>query len=99
MQARNGSNKAKPETVSDCPTTRLQPVKSLEHVLVLSSRNSRSIIGNGDDGGAFAVFRDLNGYVPGRATVFDCIVYKIGDRIEDEIAIASNRHSLVSNKV
>jgi hypothetical protein len=98
MQARNGSDKAKPETVSRCATTRLQPVKTLEHVLVFSSGNSRSIIGNRNNGSAFAAFCNLNGYVPRWATMFDRIVNEIGDRIKDEIAIACDANFLIANK-
>src|SRR5215475_1688666 len=99
MQARNRSDKAKPQTVSRRATAGLQPVKALEHVLVFRSGTSRSIIGNGDDGRAFPVFCDLNRYVAGRVTMFDRIVSEIGDCIEDEIAIECNKNLLIANKV
>src|SRR5215831_1201956 len=99
MKTRDGRNQAEPKAVSSRLTTAFEPIKTFEHVLVFGSGNSRSIIGNRDNRAAIAARCDLHGYIPVGAAMFDRIVYKIADGVENKIAVTGNTHPLISDKV
>src|SRR5512139_2120580 len=98
MKACNGSNEAKPESVSYRVTASLKPIKSLEHIWMLGNGNTWPVIRYRNNGTAVAVLYDLDSYLPGRTAMFDRIVHKIGDRIENEVPIAGNTGLLIPNE-
>src|SRR6202008_2067186 len=57
------------------------------------------IIGNGNYGATIAVLCDPNGYLSGRAAMFDRIVYEIGNSIKNEIPVTRSKHWLTRGEV
>src|SRR5262245_8862924 len=95
MQACNRGDQTQPQTVSGRAPTPFKSIKALEHVRIFGSGDSRPIIGNGNNGSTIAAFCDFNCYPPGCATMFDGIVYEIGDGIENKVSVTRNKHSLI----
>jgi hypothetical protein len=99
MKTRNSGDKAKPEAVSCFVSAPLQPVKTLEHVLLFGGGNSRSIVDNGNNSGAITIFRNRDRYITCWATMFDCIVDQVGYGVEDEVSIARDTNLSTANEV
>jgi len=96
VEARNRGDKTKSKAIPGGFTTPFKSIKTLEHVCVFDGRNSWPIIGNGNCGSAVTALCDLNNYLSGCATMFECIVYEIGNGIENEISIAASYKSTIS---
>ena len=96
VKAGDGGHKAEPETVSRRVAALLEPVEALEDMLMLVGGNSRPVIGDRDHRPAVD---DLVRHhdMPSGAAVLDRIVDEIGDRIEDQIAIARHQHFALAN--
>jgi hypothetical protein len=99
MKTRNSGDKAKPEAISCFVSAPLQPIKTLEHVLLFGSGNSRSIIDNGNNGSTFTIFCNRDRYVACWAPMFDCIVDQVGYGIEDEVSIARDTNLPTADEV
>jgi hypothetical protein len=98
VKARNRRDKTKSKAIPGGFTTPFKSIKALEHVCVFDGRNSWPIIGNGNCGSAVTALCDLNNYLSGCATMFDCIVYQIGNGIENEISITRHQHLLITDE-
>src|SRR5262245_17037347 len=95
MQARNRGDQTQPETVSGRAAAPFKPIKALEYVWIFGRGDSWPIIGNGNNGSAIAAFCNFNCHLPGCATMFDGIVYEIGDGIENKVSITRNKYSFI----
>src|SRR3974390_1592844 len=89
MKTNNGGDKTKPEAVSGSETTLFKTVKALEHVLVFVKWDSRSVIGDRNDGLTIDV-SIFNCDAPCCATMLDSVIHEIRNRIEYEISITRN---------
>jgi hypothetical protein len=94
MKTGNGSDNAEPKAVSGSAPTPFKPVETLENVRILVRGNSRTIIGDRKQGLAIAV-RNRNGHLTRFTAMFDGVIDKIGNCIEQEISITCDQYSLI----
>src|SRR5258708_4299019 len=85
MKTGDRSDQAEPETVSRPVAAMLEPVKTLEHVLMFFNGNSGPVIGDRDHRAAIDIFIG-NDDLPSGAAVLDRVVHEIGDGIKDQVA-------------
>jgi hypothetical protein len=91
MQIGNRCNQAKTEAVPRPITAALEPIKPSQHVIAFFDRNSRSSIADRENR-PIGASRDGDLDLAPIAAMLDRVVDKIGDRVEQEIAIADRGH-------
>src|SRR5690349_17476839 len=95
METGDGCDQAEPTAVSGRVATLFEPIEALEGLFVLIGGDSWPVIPERNDRTSvhgFARDNDLSAAV----SVLDCVVDKIGDGIENQIAIADHRHLAVA---
>jgi hypothetical protein len=98
MDTGNGSNKAEAEPIARSVATPFKPVKALENVLAFIVRNSRSIVLDRNDSTA-VVLSDRHGHLTGVTAVFDGVVDKIGDSIEQKVPVSRDEYALIHDSI
>src|SRR5262245_36185661 len=98
MQTGNGRHEAQPEPVAGRRTASLKPIEALEYISELVARNSRTFVGDRNDGPGITL-PDVDGHASRFATVLDGIVNKIGHCIEQKVSVARDQHALVADRV
>ena len=98
METGNRSDEAEAEPVAGSAATSFQPVEALEDMLTFIKGNSGPVIGDRNDATAIAP-SDLHGHLAGFTAVFDGIIDEIGHRIEQEVPIARDQHSLITDSI
>src|SRR6516162_4392459 len=98
MQIGNRCYQAETEAISGPVAAALEPIKPSQHVTALFDRNSGSAIADRENRPIRAAhYRDPD--LTPIAAMLDRVVDKIGDGVEQEIAIADHGHSLVCGKL
>ena len=97
MKSGHGGHNAEPETVSGNVTTPFEPIEVLEYVRVLVGGDSRPVISDRNKCLAIAVC-NLNSHLTRFMPVLDGVIDEIGDRIEEEISITRDEHSLTTHE-
>ena len=98
METGDGGDKAEAEPVAGSAATSFKPVEALEDVLIFIDGNSRSVIGDRNDGTAVGLF-DLYGYLTRGTAMFYGVIDEIGDRIEQEVSVARSEHALIPDNL
>jgi len=98
METGDGSDKAEAEPVAWSAATLFQPIKTLEDVLAFIDGDSRSIIGDRNDGTAI-VLSDLHGHPTGFTAMFDRVVDEVCHGIEQKVPIARYEYSLIHDGI
>jgi hypothetical protein len=96
METGDGGGEAEAEPVAGSAATSFKPVEALEDVLIFIDGNSRSVIGDRNDGTAVGLF-DLYGYLTRVTAMFDGVIDEIGHRIEQEVSVARGEHAPTSD--
>src|SRR5262245_47254360 len=92
----NGSHDTEPKAASGSAPASFEPVKTFENVLLLISWKPRPVIGNRDNAPAIAVL-NLDRHLTPFTAMFDGIIDKVGDCIEQQISITSDKHVLIAD--
>jgi hypothetical protein len=98
MEAGNSGDKAETEPVSGSAATLFKPIKALEDMLIFIDGNSRTVVGNRNDGTAGALF-DFYGHLIRVTTIFDGVIDEIGHRIEKEVSISRGEHTRIPDNL
>lgn len=93
MQTGDSGNETQTQTVARHASASLQPVKSLEDVLMLVFGNSRSIVGNAQDP-MIIVTLDLDEHPPPLSAVLDRIVHEVRQCVEQEVPVSCDEAGL-----
>ena len=93
----NGSHDTEPKPASGSAPAAVEPVKTFENVLLLVSWKSRPVIGNRDNAPAIAVL-NLDRHLTCCTAMFDGIIDKIADCIEQQISITRDKHVLIAGE-
>jgi hypothetical protein len=94
MQTRNGGDKTESKSVTWHAAAAFKPIEALEHMLMFVGGNSRPIVGNGERS-SITIPRDINDHLATFAAMLDGIIDQVGQRVEQEISIAGDKHALV----
>src|SRR5262249_1200342 len=94
METRDGSDKPEAEPCARVAASLFQPIKALENVLAFIDGDSRSIIGDRNDGTAI-ILSDLHGHPTAFTAMFDRVVDEVGHGIEQKVPIARYEYSLI----
>src|SRR5256885_1262817 len=97
MKTGNCSDKAEAEAITGSAATPLQPVKTLEDILVFIGGNSRPVVGNRNE--SAAIPSDLHGHTTGFTTMFDRVVDEVRHGIKQKVPIARDEYSLIQNGI
>src|SRR5690242_4298253 len=95
MKAGDGRDEAEAETVTGSVAALFEPVKALEHLLVLLGGNSAPVVRYVHDRPATAVFAGDDD-LPARAPMLDRVIHEIGNRVEDQITVAGRKHLAIA---
>ena len=96
MQAGDGRDQAEAEAIARCIAALFEPIEALENLIVLTGGNSRSVVGDRNHGHAAHIFTG-NHDLPGEAAVLERIVDDVGDRVENQVAIAGDHYLAVTD--
>jgi hypothetical protein len=91
MQIGNRGNQAQAEAVSGPIAAALEPIEASQHVIAFIDRNSGPPIADRENR-PIGASRDGDLDLAPIAAMLDRVVDKIGDRVEQEIAIADHSH-------
>ena len=97
MQIGNRCNQTETEAVSGPVAAALEPIKPSQHMSAFTDRNSGSSIADRENRHSGALHDGDPDLAP-IAAMLDRIVDKIGDRVEQEIAIPDHRHAFSCRK-
>ena len=86
----DGDNHGKTKPVTRCCAALIDPKETLGHIILMIVRNTDAAICDLDHG-SIIVMAHADRDQPTLRRELDCIVQKIGDRLEDKIAVADQR--------
>ncbi len=95
MEAGHRGNEAEPQAIAGCRPALLQADKAVQHMLALFGRNARPGIGH-HNRAAIALRGDRERHPPAAWGIFDRIINKIGQGLEQQMPIAAQARRLAA---
>src|SRR5271154_5425342 len=95
MRPRHRGHDAKAKAVAGRATALLRAVEALEYKVALIRGDSGSVVRNLEDGAALAGV-GADPHQASLASVLDCVVDQIGDRIEEKVPISEDLDRFIS---
>src|SRR3984957_20712167 len=95
MHPRHRGHDAKAEAVAGRATALLGAIEAPKYKVALISRNAGSVVRNGEDR-AVLVSIGADSHQASHASVLDCVVHQIGDRIKEKVPVSEDFDRFIS---